>query len=134
MAFALYIERLFEPIRDLTGGFGQLTRSLVAADRVFEILDVRPVRTLFVEMAVYLTQVREVDSMLVGAIGLGLFLCVFLEPLVRRVLMLPLLHMAAWKSVEPTPGGGFPIRVMSTTSTRDSTSTDVTEWRAWPRS
>ena len=32
-------------------------------------------RTLFVEMAVYLTQVRDVDSMLVGAMGLGLFLC-----------------------------------------------------------
>ena len=29
------------------------------------------------------------------------------------LLMLPLLHIAAWKSVEPTPGGGFPIRVMS---------------------
>ena len=43
-------------------------------------------RTLFVEMAVYLTQVRDVDSMLVGAMGLGLFLCVFLEPLVRRAL------------------------------------------------
>ena len=28
IAFALYIERLFEPIRDLTGEFGQLTRSL----------------------------------------------------------------------------------------------------------
>ena len=42
VAFALYIERLFEPIRDLTGGFGQLTRSLVAADRVFEVLEVRP--------------------------------------------------------------------------------------------
>ena len=29
-------------------------------------------RTLFVEIAVYLTQVRDVDSMLVGAMGLGL--------------------------------------------------------------
>ena len=42
VAFALYIERLFEPIRDLTGEFGHLTRSLVAADRVFELLEVRP--------------------------------------------------------------------------------------------
>ena len=42
VAFALYIERLFEPIRDLTGEFGQLTGSLVAADRVFELLDVTP--------------------------------------------------------------------------------------------
>ena len=29
------------------------------------------------------------------------------------LLMLPLLHMAAWKSVEPTLGDGFPIRAMS---------------------
>ena len=42
VAFALYAERLFEPIRDLTGDFGHLTGSLVAADRVFELLDVRP--------------------------------------------------------------------------------------------
>ena len=42
VAFALYAERLFEPIGDLTGDFGHLTGSLVAADRVFELLDVRP--------------------------------------------------------------------------------------------
>ena len=42
VAFVLYIDRLFEPIRDLTGEFGQLTGSLVAADRVFELLDVSP--------------------------------------------------------------------------------------------
>ena len=42
VAFALYAERLFEPIRDLTGDFGHLTGTLVAADRVFELLDVRP--------------------------------------------------------------------------------------------
>ncbi len=42
VAFALYIDRLFEPIRDLTSEFGQLTGSLVAADRVFELLDVSP--------------------------------------------------------------------------------------------
>ena len=42
VAFALYIERLFEPIRALTGDFGELTGSLVAADRVFELLDVVP--------------------------------------------------------------------------------------------
>ena len=40
VAFALYIERLFEPIRDLTGEFGQLTRSLVAADRAVELLEI----------------------------------------------------------------------------------------------
>ncbi len=42
VAFALYAERLFEPVRDLTGEFGQLTRALISADRIFEILDVRP--------------------------------------------------------------------------------------------
>ncbi len=42
VAFALYIERLFEPIRDLTGEFGQLTRSLVAADRAVELLEIEP--------------------------------------------------------------------------------------------
>ncbi|MCY3914154.1 MAG: ABC transporter ATP-binding protein [Chloroflexi bacterium] len=46
VAFALYIERLFEPIRDLTGEFGQLTRALVATDRAAELLEVEPeVRT-----------------------------------------------------------------------------------------
>ncbi len=46
IAFALYIERLFEPIRDLTGEFGQLTRALVSADRAVELLEVTPeVRT-----------------------------------------------------------------------------------------
>ena len=46
VAFALYIERLFEPIRDLTGEVGQLTRALVAADRAVELLEVEPeVRT-----------------------------------------------------------------------------------------
>jgi len=46
VAFALYIERLFEPIRELTGEFGQLTRSLVAADRAVELLEIEPeVRT-----------------------------------------------------------------------------------------
>ena len=46
IAFALYIERLFEPIRELTGEFGQLTRSLVAADRAVELLEIEPeVRT-----------------------------------------------------------------------------------------
>jgi len=46
VAFVLYIERLFGPIRELTGEFGQLTRSLVAADRAVELLEIEPeVRT-----------------------------------------------------------------------------------------
>ena len=29
------------------------------------------------------------------------------------LLILPLVHLATWKDVEPTPGAGFPVRVMS---------------------
>ena len=43
-------------------------------------------RVLFVEMAVYLTQVQAISSISVGAMGLAVFLCGFLEPVVRRVL------------------------------------------------
>ena len=43
-------------------------------------------RVLFVEMAVYLTQVQAMSSISVGAMGLAVFLCGFLEPVVRRVL------------------------------------------------
>ena len=43
-------------------------------------------RVLFVEMAVYLTQVQAISSIAVGAMGLAVFLCGFLEPVVRRVL------------------------------------------------
>ena len=43
-------------------------------------------RMLFVGMAVYLTQVQEVDPVLVGALGLVVFLFGFLAPVVRRVL------------------------------------------------
>ena len=43
-------------------------------------------RMLFVGMAVYLTQVQVVDPVLVGALGLVVFLCGFLAPVVRRAL------------------------------------------------
>lgn len=43
-------------------------------------------RMLFVGMAVYLTQVQEIDPVMVGALGLVVFLCGFLAPIVRRVL------------------------------------------------
>ena len=43
-------------------------------------------RTLFVGMAVYLTQIQDISPILVGVMGLALFLCGFLEPVVRRVL------------------------------------------------
>ena len=42
LAFALYIERLFDPVRRLTQQFEQLQRAMVSADRIFELLDLRP--------------------------------------------------------------------------------------------
>ena len=42
VAFALYVERLFDPIRELASRFEQLQRSIVSADRVFELLDMPP--------------------------------------------------------------------------------------------
>ena len=47
---------------------------------------VQLLRMLFVGMAVYLTQVQEIDAALVGVLGLVVFLCGFLAPFVRRVL------------------------------------------------
>ena len=44
------------------------------------------VRTLLVGMAVYLTQVQKIDPVLVGLLGLAVFLCGFLAPVVRRAL------------------------------------------------
>ena len=43
-------------------------------------------RMLFVGLSVHLAQVQEVSPILVGLMGLAVFLCGFLEPIVRRVL------------------------------------------------
>ena len=43
-------------------------------------------RMLFVGMAVYLTQVQEISPILVGVLGLAVFLCGFIAPVVRRAL------------------------------------------------
>ena len=43
-------------------------------------------RMLFVGMAVYLSQVQDVSPMLVGGMGLAVFLCGFLAPVVHRAL------------------------------------------------
>ena len=43
-------------------------------------------RLLFVDMAVYLNQVQGINALLVGAMGLAVFLSAFLEPFVRRAL------------------------------------------------
>ena len=39
VAFALYVERLFDPVQQITNNFEQLQRAMVAGDRIFEILD-----------------------------------------------------------------------------------------------
>ena len=42
VAFALYIQRFFEPIRHLTMQYSQLQRAMAAGVRIFEVLDLRP--------------------------------------------------------------------------------------------
>ena len=42
VAFALYVERLFDPIQQITNQFEQLQRAMVAGDRIFELLDATP--------------------------------------------------------------------------------------------
>lgn len=41
-AFSLYVERLFEPIRELSGKYDTLQAAMAAGDRIFELLDTRP--------------------------------------------------------------------------------------------
>ena len=42
IAFALWVERFFEPIRQLTMQYSQLQRAMAAGSRIFELLDVQP--------------------------------------------------------------------------------------------
>ena len=42
VAFALWIQRFFEPIRHLTMQYSQLQRAMAAGVRIFEVLDLRP--------------------------------------------------------------------------------------------
>ncbi|MBM3940986.1 MAG: ABC transporter ATP-binding protein [SAR202 cluster bacterium] len=42
VAFALYIQRFFDPIRNLTMQFTQLQRAMTSGARIFELLDVEP--------------------------------------------------------------------------------------------
>ena len=42
VAFALYIQRFFEPVRNITMYYGQLQRAMVSGARIFELLDVKP--------------------------------------------------------------------------------------------
>ena len=42
LAFTMYIQRFFEPIRQLTMQYSQLQRAMAAGARIFEVLDLRP--------------------------------------------------------------------------------------------
>ncbi len=42
VAFALYIQRFFEPVRNLTMEYGQLQRAMASGARIFELLDLEP--------------------------------------------------------------------------------------------
>jgi ATP-binding cassette, subfamily B, multidrug efflux pump len=42
IAFALWVERFFEPVRQLTMQYSQLQRAMAAGVRIFELLDVQP--------------------------------------------------------------------------------------------
>jgi ATP-binding cassette subfamily B multidrug efflux pump len=42
VAFGLWVQRFFEPIRQLTMQYSQLQRAMAAGVRIFELLDVRP--------------------------------------------------------------------------------------------
>jgi len=42
LSFALYIQRFFDPVRDLVLQYTQVQRAMVGGERVFEVLDTRP--------------------------------------------------------------------------------------------
>jgi len=42
VAFAFFVQRFFEPVRNLTSEYGSLQRAMVAGSRIFEILDKDP--------------------------------------------------------------------------------------------
>ena len=42
LAFLLYVQRFFDPIRTLTMEYGQLQRTMASGSRIFELLDVKP--------------------------------------------------------------------------------------------
>jgi len=42
VAFILYIQRFFDPIRSLTGQYTQLQRAMASGARIFELLDTKP--------------------------------------------------------------------------------------------
>ena len=42
IAFALWVQRFFDPVRQLTMQYSQLQRAMAAGVRIFELLDVQP--------------------------------------------------------------------------------------------
>lgn len=42
VAFALYVQRMFDPVRSLTMHYGQLQRAMTSGQHIFEILDMEP--------------------------------------------------------------------------------------------
>ncbi len=42
VAFAMYIHRFFEPIRNLVNHYSQLQRAMTAGERIFELMDIEP--------------------------------------------------------------------------------------------
>ena len=42
LAFALYIQRFFDPVRNLTMQYGQLQKAMASGSRIFELLDTEP--------------------------------------------------------------------------------------------
>jgi ATP-binding cassette, subfamily B, multidrug efflux pump len=57
VAFALYVQRFFDPVRDLVLQYTQLQRAMAGGQRIFEVLDTKP-EIVDVEGAVELSDVR----------------------------------------------------------------------------
>ncbi len=57
ISFALYVQRFFDPIRDLVLQYTQLQRAMAGGQRIFEVLDTKP-EIVDVEDAVELEDVR----------------------------------------------------------------------------
>ena len=57
VAFALYVQRFFDPVRDLVLQYTQLQRAMAGGQRIFEVLDTKP-EIVDAENAVVLPDVR----------------------------------------------------------------------------
>jgi ATP-binding cassette, subfamily B, multidrug efflux pump len=57
VAFALYVQRFFDPVRDLVLQYTQLQRAMAGGQRIFEVLDTKP-EIVDIEDAVELPDVR----------------------------------------------------------------------------